>query len=182
MNTLNTLPKNMLYRPLRNPLRLFLSALMVCTLAACGGGNDSTTTSSTSSTPSSSAPSTATPTSLAGCMKAAGGPTDACLIAVQATTTEAECNTLGGCSGTKSDGSFVYSKALSGCATQKNPATGKSASSANCNGAIAASTSAAACTDMGAYHSQGHMVVVQTSDTTLRTKLKCAAVNITSKK
>ena len=162
-------------------LRLILLTLFICSLAACGGGNDSSTTT-TSSTPSSSTPSTATPTSLAGCMKAVGGPTDACLIAVQATTTEAECNTLGGCSGTKSDGSFVYSKALSGCATQKNVATGKSASSTNCNEAIAASTSKDACTDMGAFSSQGHMVVVQTSDTTLRTKLKCAAVNVTTKK
>ena len=175
MNTLNTLPKNMLYRPLRNPLRLFLSALLVSTLAACGGGDSGTTTTSNT-------PSTATPTSLAGCMNAAGGPSSACLTAMAATTSEADCVTLGSCSYTKSDGTFVYSKSLSGCATQKNPTTGKPSSSRNCDGAIAASTSAAACTDMGAFHSQGHMVVVQTSDTTLRTKLKCAAVNITSKK
>jgi hypothetical protein len=115
-------------------------------------------------------------------MKAAGGPTDACLIAVQATTTEDACNTLGGCSGTKSDGTFVYSKALSGCATQKNRTTGKPASSINCDGAIAASTSAAACNDLGANHPQGHHVSVKTTDATLRTKLKCAAVTITTTK
>jgi len=161
-------------------LRLILSTLFICTLAACGGGNDSTTTSSTSSTPSSSTPSTATPTSLAGCMKAAGGPTDACLIAVQATTTEDACNTLGGCSGTKSDGTFVYSKALSGCATQKDVATGKPSSSTNCNGAIAASTSAAACTDLGANHPSGHWSSVRSNDKTLQSKLKCAYVLTTT--
>jgi len=173
MNTLNTLPKNMLYRPLRNPLRLFLSALLVCTLAACGGGNDSTTTS-TSST--SGTPSTATPTSLAGCMNAAGGPSSACLTAMAATTSEADCVTLGSCSYTKSDGTFVYSKSLSGCATQKDVATGKPSSSTNCNGAIAASTSAAACTDLGANHPSGHWSSVRSNDKTLQSKLKCAYV------
>ena len=154
-------------------LRLIISILFICTLAACGGGDSGTTTSSTSS---SSTPSSATPTSLAGCMKAAGGPTDACLIAVQATTTEDACNILGGCSGTKSDGTFVYSKALSGCATQKDVATGKPSSSANCNGAIAASTSAAACTDLGANHPSGHWSSVRSNDKTLQSKLKCAIV------
>ena len=175
MNTLNTLPKNMLYRPLRNPLRLFLSALLVSTLAACGGGDSGTTTTSNT-------PSTATPTSLAGCMNAAGGPSSACLTAMAATTSEADCVTLGSCSYTKSDGTFVYSKSLSGCATQKNRTTGKPASSTNCDGAIAASTSAAACNDLGANHPQGHHVSVKTTDATLRTKLKCAAVTITTTK
>lgn len=149
-----------------NSLRLFLSALFICTLAACGGGNDSTTTSSTSSTP----------TGLTGCMKAVGGPTDACLTAVQATITEAECNALGGCSGTKSDSTFVYSKSLSGCATQKDPVTGKPSSSANCNGAIAASTSTDACNDLGANQPSGHRVAVRSNDKTLQSKLKCARV------
>ena len=161
--------KSLINSPI-NSLRLILSTLFICSLAACGGG-DSSTTSTTSGTPS-----TATPTNLAGCMKAAGGPTDACLIAVQATTTEDACNTLGGCSGTKSDGSFVYSKALSGCATQKDVATGKPSSSTNCNGAIAASTSAAACTDLGANHREGHWVDVKSNDKTLQNKLKCAYV------
>jgi hypothetical protein len=109
-------------------------------------------------------------------MKAAGGPTDPCLIAVQATTTEAECNTLGGCSGTKSDGTFVYSKSLSGCASQKDVATGKPSSSTNCNGAIAASTSKDACTDLGAYSPSGHRVSTKSNDKTLQSKLKCATV------
>lgn len=163
-------------------LRLILSTLFICSLAACGGGNDSTTTSSTSSPPSSSTPSTATPTSLAGCMNAAGGPSSACLTAMAATTSEADCVTLGSCSYTKSDGTFVYSKSLSGCATQKNPTTGKPASSTNCDGAIAASTSAAACNDLGANHPQGHHVSVKTTDATLQTKLKCAAVTVTTTK
>jgi hypothetical protein len=115
-------------------------------------------------------------------MKAAGGPTTACLTAMAATTSESDCNTLGGCSYTKSDGTFVYSKSLSGCATQKDPTTGKPSSSANCDGAIAASTSAAACTDMGANHPSGHWVTVQSSDKTLRNKLKCAAVTLTTTK
>ncbi len=154
-----------------NSLRLILSALFLCTLAACGGGNDSTTTNSTSSTPS-----TATPTSLAGCMNAAGGPSTACLTAMTATTSESDCVTLGSCYYTKSDGTFVYSKSLSGCGIQKDIATGKPSSSINCNGAIAASTSAAACTDMGANHPSGHWSSVRSNDTTLQSKLKCAYV------
>jgi len=109
-------------------------------------------------------------------MKAAGGPTTACLTAMAATTSESDCNTLGGCSYTKSDGTFVYSKSLSGCATQKDVATGKPSSSTNCNGAIAASTSAAACTDLGANHPSGHWVGVRSNDKTLQDKLKCARV------
>jgi hypothetical protein len=47
-------------------LRCILNVLFICTLAACGGGNDSSTsTASTSSTPSSSTFSTASPTILA---------------------------------------------------------------------------------------------------------------------
>jgi hypothetical protein len=115
-------------------------------------------------------------------MKAAGGPTTACLTAMAATTSEADCVTLGSCSYTKSDGTFVYSKALSGCATQKDLTTGKISSSSNCDGAIAASTSAAACTDLGANHPSGHWVTVQSSDKTLQKKLKCAAVNTPTSK
>ena len=154
-----------------NSLRLIISTLFICTLAACGGGDSGTTTSSTSSTPS-----TATPTSLAGCMKAAGGPSSACLTAMAASTSESDCNTLGGCSYTKSDGTFVYSKALSGCATQKDVATGKPSSSANCNSAITASTSTDACTDLGANHPSGHWSSVRSNDKTLQLKLKCAYV------
>ena len=76
-------------------INLFLVAAVA--LVACGGGDSSSSNSST-----------ATPTALAGCMKAVGGPSIACLTAMEATTTEKDCNVLGACSNTKSDHHYQF--------------------------------------------------------------------------
>ena len=149
-------------------MRIYLISLFLVAafaLVACGGGDSSSSNSST-----------ATPIALAGCMKAVGGPSIACLSAMEATTTEKDCNALGACSYTKSDGSFVYARALSSCAAQKDITTGKPSSSENCNGAIGAATTTEACNGLGANSPAGHYVSVTSSDKTLQNKMKCAIV------